>query len=151
MKHRNKKPHCKSTYSKEEKLHDANEREHDFWEHGQEVKMYELLKKLYKLLNTKLIKEVKEMGQTLADVQAAITAVDAKVDGVAGQVADLATDFDEAVKKLQEDIQAGADLTPAVEALGALSTKLDSAAEALSAIDVKAETISGKPTPPVEE
>lgn len=87
------------------------------------------------------------MALTMADVQAAIIAVDAKVDEVATKVADLASDIDAAIAKLQADMDAGTDTAPAVEALAALSTKLGAVSESLSAIDVKAETTSGKPTP----
>lgn len=88
------------------------------------------------------------MAQTVTDLNAKIAAVDAKIDGVSTQLTDLAGDFDAAVKKLQDDIANGQDLTPSVTALSALSDKLDAASGALAAIDVKAETISGVPTPP---
>lgn len=88
------------------------------------------------------------MAQTIQDVLNAVTAVDAKVTEVAGKIEDLSGDFDAAVKTLQDAIAAGGDTTPAVEALAALATKLGDASDKLSAIDVKAETVSGKPTPP---
>lgn len=98
-----------------------------------------------------LLEELKtketQMAQTLQDLQDAITAVDAKVDGISSQLTDLSADFDAAVAKLQADIAAGVDLTPAVTALAALQAKLQTVSTSLSDIDVKAETISGKPTP----
>lgn len=94
-----------------------------------------------------VLKELKKMAQTLQDVLDGVTVVAGKVSEIATKVADLSTDIDEAVAKLQADIAAGGDMTPAVEALAALATQLGTASDALTAIDVKAEAISGKPTP----
>lgn len=121
----------------------------------------DLIQEMKREINQKLKHMEVTMAQNMADVQAAITAVDGKVDEVAGKIGDIAfklsdlsMDFDAAIKKLREAISADTDTAPAVEALGALGTKLSSASEALTAasdslaeIDVKAETISGNPTP----
>ena len=87
------------------------------------------------------------MAQTLADVLASITVVDGKIDALATQLTDLSNDFDAAVAKLEADIAAGVDTTPAVTALGALADKLGTVSAAIAAIDLKAETVSGTPTP----
>lgn len=108
------------------------------------------LRKIEKRLEdiTYKIKRLEDtMAQNLQDVLDAVTAVDTKVDGIATQLVDLSSDFDAAIEKLQADIAAGADTAPAVAALATLGTKLTSVSDALSAIDVKAETISGTPTP----
>lgn len=87
------------------------------------------------------------MAQNQDDLNSAIGAVGEKVNLIGVQIADLSTDIDAAIAKLQADIAAGNDTTPAVSALAALSTQLGTASDALKAIDVKAETVSGNPTP----
>lgn len=107
----------------------------------------EKLEKIGKKLE-EIQKEIKTMAQNQDDLKAAITAVAEKVGAVSDQIADLSTDIDAAVAKLQADIANGVDTTESVTALSDLATKLGAASDALAAVDSKMETISGQPTPP---
>lgn len=87
------------------------------------------------------------MAQTMQDLQDALTAQSGKIDGLAAQLVDFATDFNAAIAKLQSDIAAGGDATASVAAVAAMSTKIDAMAASLKTLDTSAEELSGKSTP----
>lgn len=88
---------------------------------------------------------------TKEELESSIETLSTGITGISDGLADLATDFDAAVKKLQDQIAAGqVDLGPSVAALVALSEKTTQIADAIKSLDAKAEEISGQPTPPPE-
>lgn len=101
------------------------------------------------------------MAKTMQDLQDAITASDVQIKGIGVQIgdlgvtiADLKVDFDAAIQALRDAIAAGTDTTAVIDALvtsvgqlGPASAALTAASDAIKAIDLTAEGISGNPTP----
>lgn len=87
------------------------------------------------------------MAQTMQDLQDQITAQDAAITKLEVSLTDYATDIKAAIKKLQDDIAAGADTTASVAALASMTGRIDAMVASLAALDADAETVSGQPTP----
>lgn len=105
-----------------------------------------LLLKVKKDVN-KLNRRIITMAATVQDLQDAIATIGTQIDGIATKLVDFAADFAAAIKKLQDDVAAGANLDAAVASLAAMSPKLSALASTLSDLDTTAENISGNPTP----